>query len=336
MLNWRAELRAEGVERRPSNSNNADRGYVEQPGEGTADKPPSSVPRLPPHSQRPQSDAPLVLRRPVTSLTPAPPPPERETRITPHVPPPIERDDTRQIKAALEQIRTEAAPLPPASEKPTEAPSQNLVKLERPESSKPALQACGKRARRCHAFPDDFKSKVLARLEEVKAEPHRRGDGVRTEKVGREFDVSASLIQRWVRERGKQTEMPNKAKNQGKLSQYSQEERDEWARKAMTYGRGGGPLMAKKAKVPLGTMHGWLNSYRNRIAQEEATPTSTMVSSGPVSKPVASKPNGAHPPQLGGFLTGLDEYIAQLVDARVEAKLKEILSTKSLMELMKA
>lgn len=132
--------------------------------------------------------------------------------------------------------------------------------------------------------------------------------------------------------------MPSKAKNHGKLSQYSQEERDEWARKAMAYGRGGGPLMAKKAKVPLGTMHGWLNSYRNRIAQGEATPTSTMLSSGPVSKVVASKPNGAAsaPAPLSGFLTGLDDYIAQLVDARVEAKLVEILKTKSLMELMKA
>lgn len=314
-MNWRAELRAAGVERRPSNDSSADRGYVEQPGEGAADKPPPSVPRLPPHSQRPQSDPPLVLRRPVTSITPAPEPPRDRDIFPPPLPPPS-------------AAPTEAAPK-------SEPPQQTLVKLVRPEqpAPEPARQACGKRARRFHAFPEDFKAKVVARYREVQAEPRRRGDGVRSERVAAEFDISKSLVHRWLREE-EVVKMPNKA-NHGRLSQYSQEERDEWARKVMAYGRGGGPLLAKQAKVPLATIHGWVNSYRARHPEGRAS-QSTLASSGLVSK-VQSKPNGAAsaPAPLGGFLTGLDEYIAQLVDARVEQKLVEILKTKSLMELMR-
>lgn len=314
-MNWRAELRAAGVERRPSND--ADRGYVEQPGEGlTGDKPPASVPRLPPHSQRPPSG--------------------RDTRISPYVPPPIEREETRQIREALNHLASLPDPLPPPSAEPTKPPEQTLVRLVRPmeQQEDAPRQACGKRARRCHAFPDDFKAKVLARLSELHAQPRRRGEGVRTHIVAREFDISSSIVHRWLRlERGKADVANTSKRLVGRQWPFSQEERDEWARKAIAFGRGGGPMMAKKAKVPLGTIHGWVNSYRARNPDAPA-PYSTLVSSGPVSKPAASKPNGASAP-LSGFLTGLDDYIAQLVDARVEAKLIEILKTKSLMDLMK-
>lgn len=158
----------------------------------------------------------------------------------------------------------------------------------------------------------------------------RRGSGPRDRKIAKEFDVSPSLVARWTREA--RTEMA-KSTRAGGASGFTEQERDEWARKAMAIGRGGAKLMAKKAKVPLGTMHGWMSAYRRR--NPSGAPSQTMVSSGPVSA-VQSKPNGKHAaPQLGGFLTGLDDYINQIVDSRVEAKLKEILSTKSLLELMK-
>lgn len=302
-MNWRAELRSLGVERRPShNDNSADRGFIEQPGEGVPDKPPPSVPRVPPHSQRPQSEAPLVLRRPVTSLTPAPEPP-RDCDIFP-------------------------PPLPPPSAAPTEAPApkseppqQTLVKLvKKPPEPKPNG---GRRPRRHRAFPEEFKQRALARYAEL------GGAKGAMNRVGKELDFAPSVLSRWLREQGKEAKMPPK-KGRFSMVGLSLEQKDEWARRAIAMGRGGAALMAKRAKVSHTTMLAWIKHLRER----EGTSSAATIVSAPASK-VQSKPNGAHPPQLGGFLTGLDDYIAQLVDARVEAKLVEILKTKSLMELMR-
>lgn len=109
----------------------------------------------------------------------------------------------------------------------------------------------------------------------------------------------------------------------------SLEQKDEWARRAIAMGRGGPALMAKRAKVSHSTLLSWMKHLQER----EGSGAAKTIVSGPVSK-VQSKPNGAAP-TLPPFLQGLDEYINQIVDARVEAKLVEILKTKSLMELMK-
>lgn len=116
-------------------------------------------------------------------------------------------------------------------------------------------------------------------------------------------------------------------------SAYSQAQKDRFVEKALKSGFGGKARVAEEAGVSSSTISYWISDYRTRHGESAPTSQKTQVSS-PTSR-VQSKPNGAAPPQLGGFLTGLDEYINQLVDARVEQKLREILATKSLMELMK-
>lgn len=106
------------------------------------------------------------------------------------------------------------------------------------------------------------------------------------------------------------------------------EQKDAWARKAIAMGRGGPTYVGKQAKVSKSSVYAWMEHLREREGEQK-----TIVSS-PTSR-VQSKPNGSATPTLPPFLQGLDEYINQIVDARVEAKLVEILKTKSLMELMK-
>lgn len=360
-MNWRAELRAEGIDRRPSNGNAADRGYVEQPGEGTADKPPASIPRVPAHSRRVVDSSPVILRRPVTSLTPAPP---SDRDIFPPAPPPLPPALLEEVKAAGERLaaKREALSLPPPSAEPTEPlksepASQNLVKLERAakQEQQEERQACGKRARRAWAFPNEMRQKVLERFWELKAAGHRSPGGTTAE----EFDISRSIISRWLAQReieqlcaagGGVTEMTKRqdmSKPKRSRRFFPQDVQTEAIGRVLTLGakKGHSAQVAREMNIgPDGSLVSrWVKDHiaehGRRLPKGYKAPANgpTLISSAPASM-VQSKPNGAAtsaPAPLSGFLTGLDEYIAQLVDARVEAKVREILQTKSLMELMR-
>lgn len=298
-MNWRADLRAAGIERRPSSNNNPDRGFVEQPGEGVPDKPPPSVPRLPPHSQRPSESVP-VLRRPATSLTPAPEPPRDRDLFPP-------------------------LPLPSVESTPKSEAPQTLVKVERatPLAAQPKSNG-GNRPRRYWVTPEDVKEKALARFAEL--------GGLETQgaqsRVAKEFDLSGSQISRWLHPKKETREMPKNKHKGGAADAYPEEVKDKWVKKAIAYGRGGQARVARESGITEATISLWCIAYKKR----QGPSSTTMVSS---SKAPASRVASNGHTELPPFLQGLDTYINQLVDARVKEAVKEVLRTTSLMELMK-
>ena len=118
-----------------------------------------------------------------------------------------------------------------------------------------------------------------------------------------------------------------------RLNRYSQEYKDQLARKAIALGKGGQAQVARETGITEASISVWALDYKKRHGQAPASSRDTLVSSRRSAAP-ASSGNGS-PPQLPPFLQGLEEYIAQIVDARVEETVKRILRTTSLMELMK-
>lgn len=114
-------------------------------------------------------------------------------------------------------------------------------------------------------------------------------------------------------------------------NRFAQEYKDQLARKAIAIGKGGQAQVARETGITEASISVWTLDYKKRHGA--ASSRDTLVSSRR-SAPTSS--NGSPTaPQLPPFLQGLEEYIAQIVDARVEETVKRILRTTSLMELMK-
>jgi transposase-like protein len=316
-MNWRADLRAAGVARRPSNSNDADRGYIEQPGEGTADKAPPSVPRTPPHSRRPD-DTPLVSRRPVTSLTP--PPPERETRQIP--------------------LPQAAAPLPlPPSAAPTE-PHQTLVRLVRPaeKAPEPTPPPSGQPKRR-----------LLTRDEQNALVDRFLAGGVFQTQLAAESGTTQGNISRWVRQRQKElgrTEMAAKKKyvKRGfRKLELTTEQKLAAVKEALALGKGGRAIVAQRLGVHASNVSNWargesLGTFGNKDKAATASLfDQTIVSSShngaaPASAPVSvSAPRSKRlpkPPPLIAAMPGFTEYVEALVRATTEDAIAAFMAKK--------
>lgn len=218
-------------------------------------------------------------------------------------------------------------PLPPPSAAPTE-PLKFEVQTPEPEPG-------SKRGYVLHS--EEKKAAALARLAE----------GRLTQKeVAAEFGVHQTNISRWLieaklRRATEEREATNvaaaKRHRGGKHDAYPQEYKDKIVQKAIGYGRGGQARVARETGLTEATISLWSIDYKKR---NKLPPSSrggdTLMSSGPVSKVTNShRRPAAAVPALPPFLQGLDEYIEQIVDARVEEAVKRILRTTSLMELMK-
>lgn len=149
-VNWRAELRANDIERRPPPSEaRPDRGHIEQPGE--------RIDKAPPQMLRP--------------------PPERETRLSPH-----------PLPGFTAQRTTE--------ETTREAP-QSLVKIERGKADVPAKKPRKPRARSAlYGMPPGEQDRFrLALIREVILDG-RHGCQVR---IAAENGISHSGLSNWVK-----------------------------------------------------------------------------------------------------------------------------------------
>jgi len=169
---WRAQLRAEGVERRPPPSR-PDRGYVEQPEEriNTTVLPP----RTPPHQRRrvetPTLHAPVALirlERPGNSAPPPEPPSPPEPIY--YVPPPAE---------LLPPEPATQAP-PPDTEQPT------------PQLGEADMAPRKKRKTRTWTDPDTQRESVSRIIHQ----------GVSHKTIAREIGVSVSAVGKWVKTYG--------------------------------------------------------------------------------------------------------------------------------------
>jgi transposase-like protein len=207
--NWRAQLRAEGVERRPPPSRSAepapaasaepsrrdaggkpttsafpplrvataqpDRGYIEQPGEGIKPKP---TPVMLPDSK--------LRRRIEVSPTPSTPTACIRPELNADYEPPGGEDELEELRAMGREL--EAQNDEKLSPQPETQPSdQKLVRIERPGGASHM-----RRARRVWAWPDDKKEAIIRRALD---------SGMLNREVAAEFDVSPSTVSRLVRER---------------------------------------------------------------------------------------------------------------------------------------
>lgn len=329
VVSWRAEMRELGVERRPppsspapSNQNQADRGYVEQPGEGTPDKPPpSSIPRTPPHSQKPQQLE--VIRRPVTPITPPPP--------VIYVPPPIEREETRQLRALLDSAAPKQATLPLPEAKPTQ---------QQPE-----------RVRGEHGileYTPEFKAKCVARVLAGESQTA----------VAAAVGTLQVNISRWVRQAKKKAEREasmaaRKARKangaRSKRQFYPEDTKTEAIGRVLALGanKGDAARVAREMGImPESNVNNWVKAHvaahgkRMPKGYKPAPGATTMVSNGTPKSAVASKPNGASAIQLPPFLQGMEEFVEQIVEKRLEERLKpmilEVMRNTSMLEWMKS
>lgn len=339
---WRAQMRAEGVERRAANDKSAtpDRGYVEQPGEG------------------------FVRRRIVQAVIPLKDLEEAQLESTREELEELEREEAA-AKAAAEAAKPEAEPEaepeapPPASAQKEEQP---LVKVERasspPDADTPLTQRGTARKRNWI----DTAAK-LAMVEEVAALGNVRG-AIR--RVAEKHGVPPGNLCNWVN--GKALNLPGTAgtaelRSQPAISPAPSSERENMAngkrvqrgedfwlgivrfvigQEMAGLGEGAGSRAARQFEVPQSMVSRYTIKFRRRVEKEyksgaiAAPPVSrTHVSNGhaptrptasifPASAPrsvTVSSPLPAPPPEL---LAALEQWINALVDDRVAAAKAEM------------
>lgn len=311
--NWRANLRAAGIPRRPL-PNRPDRGYVEQPEERVEQQIAGHMRR---RVETPEATPPVALVR------------NRE---------PLVQQDLRG-RGEVIVVAPQAAN---QTELPKSEPPQTLVKLTRPPPERETTMAPKRIVTR---YPKEFEEATVARV--LAGE---RGDMA---KIAADSGVNLNTLTTWVyryrKTHGETAEMA--AKRKARMA-HSDEFKARAVTKVLRIELGDPERAARprpgilsevaaKLKVDVGVLSRWVHDHKEEHGSElpklpeaangaaQKTLHSAPVSQrngGPVSGPVSVA--GAMPPAPTvtvsgtGSLSGLEEYINALVDRRVAEQFK--------------